>query len=447
MVITRARTGGAPSPPPAPTKAQKAEMAEINKAQNAKIKAQRTAAKAIKDEEKVAAKAARDQQKAAAKAVRDHQKAAAQAEKEKAKAEVKAAKQKEKGTAKAPKPKMNKRAPAIAKARRKNVIKAANAPASKKGRSAKAPPKPADSESDESDEKEVEEDEKEPGHKRRRIESRSSQAYVEIKVRRSAHGNKTSSLPEIICIDMKEWNYSKVLPFPEDLETKIQSTLPIINVGGSAPQPRWLVTQCKSMPQLPLQYSNIGSMRRSSLSASSSDYGRLIWYLDGGNFKLWCGLEYPQLEELAFKCFEHSLEDATLKAEIHDSLSNGPLPELITSVEGWYPTLPPQPHTRYFGKTSSGLPLWDSPPNSNDMGYYYKDYERPSLAVQPPRSVLRSHQHILATKMLDQIGIQSSTSTNVSTADPGLEQTQDLVSPHALGDQERASRVGEYKCV
>jgi chemotaxis protein histidine kinase CheA len=413
MVPTRARAGGAPPPPPAPTKAQKAELAAIKKAQNARTKAEKVAAKAIE-------KATKDEQKATAKDVKDGEKAAAKAEKEKAKA------------AKTLKPKTSNKTPAEAK-RSKNVTKVTNAKTSKRNRVAKAPPTPADSESEESGE----EDEQVPGPKKRRVENSASHAYVEIQARKSAHEKKKAGFPDSILINMKEWDYSKELPYPEDLETKIEGPLPAIYVGGSAPQPRWLVTQNKSMPQPPGLYSKIGS-RRSSLT----DYGKLVWYLDGGSFNNWGGLEYPQLEELAFKCFEHWLKDPALRDEIHESLSNGSLPEFVTSSESWYPTLPPTPLTRYFGRTEFGLPIWDCPPKSHE-GYYYKDYDRPSLAVQRPTSERRSHQDVLATKMLEHKVMQSGT----GSADSSVEQSQSPAPPASLGSLTGPSQVGEYKRV
>jgi hypothetical protein len=378
MVETRARAQGAPPPPPALTKEQKA------------------AARTIKAKEKAAEKARKDQEKAAAKAVKAKEKVRKDQEKAAAKA------------AKAPK------ATKATKAAKGRQLKTPRPNRAKNIKSTKTLPDPAYSESKSSDEDLQGEDEKQTYRKRRRIASSSSHAYVEVKVSR----------PEPLRINFKEWDYSRELPPPEGLHTKLQGTLPTISVGGSAPQPRWLVGQNKFMPQPPMYLSYTDSKRKASSGSSSSDYGKLIWYLDEGDFNLWGGLTHPQLEELAHICFENALNRPVLIDDILHSLSDGPLPQSITSSEAWYPILPPPPCTRYFAK-SSDMAVWESPEDPHDSGYYYKDYERPSLAVQQPRSAQRSHQHILATKLLDQIA----TPSDASIADSDMESP---VSPTAL---------------
>ncbi|KAJ5338427.1 hypothetical protein N7452_005155 [Penicillium brevicompactum] len=346
MVSTRSKVAGTTAHPPAPS---------------------------LTKEAKAAAKAAKSAERARAKAA----KAAAKAAKAAAKAVAKAAGKTSKSSKKSKKSKSSKK----------------TSKASKKSKRAKAP------EPESNDEESQSEHEVEAGHKRRRTsESEGEDLYVQIKHKRIAK-NKAVSSSESISVDIKDWEYSEELPAPKGLKTKIETALPQIYIGGGAPQPRWLVAQSKTMPLPP---SNVGYKRKLSASSSSTDYGRLVWYLDEGDYQSWGGLEYPQVFELAWRCLDFALQDDEFRDEIHDTLVNGPLSKHASLNEGWEPAIPPQPLSRYFG-LSDDVYLWDAAGKPESSGYYYPDHERPTLAVRPSRAAVGPHQHILTTKLLDQI--------------------------------------------
>ncbi|CAG8419879.1 unnamed protein product [Penicillium salamii] len=358
-VMTRSMTAGLRPPiAPPPTKEEKA------------------AAKAAKAQERAEAKLARAQ----AKAIRDQERAAKAAAKASAKASGKVTKVK--------KSKTSKRAKTSKTSKKSKTSKTTET--SKTTKTSKKP-KLSEKRVYEEDESEDEAD-----YKRRRTSDADSGTYVGASSKKGYH-TKPPSLAETIPIDIKEWVYSKELPQPKGLQTNIETTLPKIHVGGFAPQPRWLVAQSKSIPPPP----TIPGFRRESGSSTSTDYGRLVWYLDEGDYKLWNGLQYPQLFELAYKCFENTLQDEAAKNEINNTLANGPIAKHVTLNAGWEPTLPPPPYTRYFGVgPDSGL--WEATETSGD-GYYFADQARPTLAVRPLKSVAQPYQHMMATKILDQI--------------------------------------------
>ncbi|CAG8948419.1 unnamed protein product [Penicillium salamii] len=333
-------------------------------------KEEKAAAKAAKAQERAEAKRA----KAAAKAIRDQEKAAKAAAKASAKASGKVSKVKKSKTSK----------------RAKTSKTSKKAKTSKTAKTSKQPKLSAKRVHEE------DESEDEADYKRRKTSDADSSTYIGVNSKKGYH-TKPPSLAESISIDIKEWVYSRELPRPKGLQTNIETTLPKIHVGGSAPQPRWLVAQSKSIPAPPA----LPGFHCQSGSSTSTEYGGLVWYLDEGDYKLWKGLQYPQLFELAYKCFEDTLQDEKLKNEINNSLANGPIAKSVTRNAGWEPTLPPPPYTRYFGLGPDSLP-WEASKTSGD-GYYFADQERPTLAVRPLKSVAQPYQHMMATKILDQI--------------------------------------------
>ncbi|CAG8069009.1 unnamed protein product [Penicillium salamii] len=384
-------------------------------------------------EEKVAAKAAKAQEraeakraKAEAKAIRDQVKAAKAAAKASAKASGKVSKVKKSKTSK--------------KAKTSKTTKT-----SKK-------PKLSEKRVYEEDESEDEAD-----YKRRKTSDSDSSTYIEVSSKKGYH-TKPPSLAESISIDIKEWVYSRELPRPKGLQTNIETTLPKIHVGGSAPQPRWLVAQSKSIPPPPA----LPGFHCQSGSSTSTDYGGLVWYFDEGDYKCWKGLQYPQLFELAYKCFEDTLKDEKLKNEINNSLANGPIAKHVTRNAGWEPTLPPPPYTRYFGLGPDSLP-WEASKTSGD-GYYFADQARPTLAVRPSKSVAQPYQHMMATKILDQITTASDSGSDgsrpnsigraqgsrpaesSSQVDSGIEVQSNRTDQKSDSGRETGSETGESRC-
>lgn len=339
--------------------------------------------KVVKAQAKAAAKAA----SAAAKTAKAIAKAAGKVSKAKAKAKAKSKKSSKKA----------------AKASKKS------AKASKKGKRSTAPE--PESEDEKENEGSQSESEDEADHKRRRTsDSEGEDIYVQIKNKRRAN-HKARSLTESITVDIKEWDYSEELPAPKDLKTKIEGELPKIYIGGGAPQPRWLVAQSKAVPLPP---SSIGYKRKLSDSSDTGDYGRLVWYLDEGDYKSWGGLEYPQVFELGWKCLDAALQDDEFRNEILQTLADGALPKEVTLDEGWEPTLPSYPPTKYFG-LSADAHLWDGSKKPGASGYYYTDHERPTLAVRPSMSAVGPQQHILATKILEQISTGSDAGSDIGS--------------------------------
>ncbi|KAJ5188803.1 hypothetical protein N7491_005124 [Penicillium cf. griseofulvum] len=349
MVATRGMAGGTkPKAQPKlamPSKAEKAAKAAKVKAAKEARKAERAAAKAVIDAKKATVKAQKDAEKAEAKAA----KAA------RTKNSTKRTPASKTKTAKVTKVTKVAKAAKVAK-----VAKTAKAKVTKSRARAVA------NQDYEDEDEDNEEGHDEPQAKRRKIAT-PPRPYVEV-------GPPKEKRP---AFQIGEWEYTMNTYLPEGLENEKNRPLPHIYIGGTAPQPRWVITQSESI--------QVSAKRPYATNARSSsrerrDVGGLQWTFEEGDFKKWSGLEYPALYELAYLCLEYTLTDTEVREEIYDSLAQGPLPKEVTKGDTWYPALPPIPITRHFLAGSSAQPSR----KSSDATFYFGNYERPNMAVQPP---------------------------------------------------------------
>ncbi|KAJ5960569.1 uncharacterized protein N7479_007719 [Penicillium vulpinum] len=363
MVTTRGMamgTGPKVKPPPAkPSEAEKAAKAARIKAKREEKKAERAATKALNDAKKAAAKADKDAEKAAAKAKKDAEKAAKAANTKNSAKRTVAAKTKATKAIKVTKAAKVTKAVKTTKTTKK--AKAAN----KRARAAtvEAPANQHDEDEDE-DEEEDKGDHHEPQAKRRKI---ANPAHERL------YGAIGPPKPRP-AFEIGKWDYMRKTDIPGAVVNKDNRSLPHIWIGGSAPQPRWVVTQSETIGAPRKQYtSNTKSTRR--------EIGDLQWTFEEGDFQKWTGLEYPALYEIAYLCLESTLVDTEIREQIYDSLAEGLLPKDVTIGNTWYPALPPVPITRYF---TAGSSRQTSRKSSNAVtGFYFNDYQRPNMAVRP----------------------------------------------------------------
>ncbi|CAG8887758.1 unnamed protein product [Penicillium egyptiacum] len=363
MVTTRGKAAGTRSkvqPLPAkPSKAEKAAKAAKIKAEKEGKKAERAAAKALNDAKKAAAKAEKDATKAAAKAAKaTNAKSTTKGTKRTAAAKTKTAK-----TAKTTKITKTTKTTKKAKATRSRISAA----------TVKASTNQYDGD---------EEEHYKPQAKRRKIES-PAPPNLQVEM-----GPPKAKRPALI---IGEWEYIRKTFVPEGMENEGNRPLPHIYIGGAAPQPRWVVTQTQSIRRLA---SNATSRRPDG----TRDFGGLQWAFEEGNFNKWTGLEYPALYELAYKCLEYTLIDTEVREQIYESLAQGPLPKSVTIGDKWYPALPPVPITRHFGGTSE-----QTSPKSSDAAFYFRNYERPNMAVQVcDNHMVKPYPHSMAAHIYNQ---------------------------------------------
>lgn len=350
--------------PAKPSKAEKAAKAARIKAEKEEKKADKAAAKRLNDAKKAAAKADKDANKAAAKAAKA---ANAKSSTKGTKGTKQATAPKIKATKATKVTKVTKVTKAIKVAKAAKTTKQAKATKSSvSAATVKASTNQYDEDEDEDgeddeDDEESEEEHYEPQSKRRKVETLAPpNLYVEI-------GPTKATRPALQIIG--EWDYMRKADVPEGVENEDNRPLPHIYIGGTAPQPRWVITQTESI--------KVPSKRRAP-STSSKDFGDLHWTFEEGDFKQWTGLEYPALYELAYLCLEYTLVDTEIREQIYKSLAHGPLPKAVTVGDKWYPALPPVPITRHFATGTSEQPSR----KTSDTGFYFPNYERPNLAVK-----------------------------------------------------------------
>ncbi|CAI7579436.1 unnamed protein product [Penicillium glandicola] len=388
MVTTRARAAGTqPKVQPKASKDEKAAKAASIKAEKEKKNAEKAAAKAVNDAKKAATKAANDAKKAAEKAEKDANRAAAKA--------VKAANTKKttKGT-----PAAKTKATRVAKVTRvtKSTRKAKATKSKVQPATVKAPKNQYNEDEDE-DEDEENQDHV-PQAKRRKIVNPTQNLYVEMSPPKEKR-------PALI---IGKWEYMRRALVPQGMEDEDNKPLPLIYIGGNAPQPRWVITQSKSI-QVPL--------KRKASDTISRDFGDLQWTFEEGDFKNWEGLEFQPLYELAYLCLEYTLTDQEFREQIYQSLSQGPLPKAVSVGDKWYPALPPMPVTRHFATGSSG----NSSRKSSDATFYYHNFQRPNMAVrQHGKPMRQSYPNAVASNIYDRPRMEEwPTASRSPSPDPG----------------------------
>ncbi|OQE46224.1 hypothetical protein PENCOP_c001G04686 [Penicillium coprophilum] len=352
--------------PAKPTQAEKAAKAAKLKAEREAKRAEKAAAKAVNDAKKTAVKTEKDAIKAEAKAKKDAEKAAAKAIAKATKvSNTKHSTKSTKSTSRisAAKAKATKITKATKVAKVAKPTKKAKAAKRVSADSVKPPTNQYEEETDDDeDEDEEKEDHDEPQAKRRKIATQAlRRPYVEV----SAPKTKRPSF------QIGEWNYMRRTYIPEGLENENKEPLPDIYIGGTAPQPRWVITQNEDI-QLPIK------RQPASSNMERREFQGLQWTFEEGDFQNWAGLEYPALYELAFLCLEYTLIDSKIREQIYDSLSQGPLPKEAIEGNIWHPALPPIPITRNFVPGSSA----QTSRKSSDATFYFESYARPNMAVQ-----------------------------------------------------------------
>ncbi|KAJ5582276.1 hypothetical protein N7535_000896 [Penicillium sp. DV-2018c] len=379
--MVETRTGSATAPAPKLSKATKAARAKATKQAKQAIRA---AQKAAKEAEKVA--------KAEAKAA----KLAARAAAKTAKAEAKAAKAAKTNKRPAKRAKVPRTQSSTATAHTMQIPTEAQAP----GASGEAE---SDSESDE---------EREPPTKRQKTGSHDAPGSIDQRHRSSP----PAPIPKPQ-VQIGEWDYSKPLPVPKRIKEGVKIELPQVYIGGSAPWPRWVVTRRETIPEPGL-----------SPAARNLDTG-VQWTFDEGHFKHWGGLDYRVLFELAWECFESMMADSALRSEIYYSLAKGPLSAAAASGQKWHPARPEPPSTTHFALgTMDRLEL-----RSDNMAYYFDDYERPPVGIRPVGGIALPFKHVISNKLYNQT--RGRWPTAPRSPIPGLENQSDSESDSRDGDE------------
>ncbi|KAJ5513976.1 hypothetical protein N7463_003528 [Penicillium fimorum] len=384
MVATRATMSGTrPKAQPLPaklTQAEKATEAVKLKAEREAKKAEKAAAKAVNDAKKAAEKAKKDAIKAEAKAKKDAEKAAEKAAKA---ANTKSSTKHTKSTksAAAAKTKSTKITKVAKVAKVTKVAKVSKvAKTTKKVKTAKRVRavivQPGANQYDQDEDNDDDDDDEAEGNEEHRDEPQAKRRKIETSALRRPYVEVSAPKAKRPAFQIGEWDYMIKTYIPEGLENENNRPLPHIYIGGTAPQPRWVITQNETI-QLPVKRGTVSNA--SSGSMERWEFGGLQWTFEEGDFQKWTGMEYPALYELAFLCLEYTLTDTNIREQVYNSLAKGPLPKEATEGDRWYPALPPIPITKYFVTGSSTQPSR----KSNDATFYFGSYERPNMAARP----------------------------------------------------------------
>jgi hypothetical protein len=118
---------------------------------------------------------------------------------------------------------------------------------------------------------------------------------------------------------------------------------------------------------------------------STIGLGGLKWSFEPGDDEKACkGLTKNQVIEFLHRSTEEILSDWLARDQLRDSISKGPYAKQVENVEDPLPPLPRQTHRGNFLQAQYGKhPLADAQTRFENSHWFWKDYNRPSLAVRP----------------------------------------------------------------
>lgn len=290
-----------------------------------------------------------------------------------------------------------------------------------------------------------------------------------------------------------------ILPATESLG---QRDWPTISYGDNAPEPRWRVMPD---PTDPFMYGKDLSMDLIQTATgkyaikgvlpswdpkfvqgkhkppmafdASVGLGGLLWTFEHGSEDRWNTLSKDALYEFAYRCLEDAIGDPIARDQFRDAIQAGQYREAVCNVEDPLPPLPPAPKTTEFGRQSLAHELLKAPKRLGEMNWYFKGYNRPSMAIRPGAN-RPQNQHILAARMFEHMraslanpapreeysdtsseGESPTTSSKKSSLSEELDpeelpdaedppsDSEGRGSPAPPGDGGNIAQIGEYRCV
>lgn len=197
----------------------------------------------------------------------------------------------------------------------------------------------------------------------------------------------------------------------------------MINIGTEAPPPRWiLVEETASQRSLSTWEErsrarlargklvgkqvaanvNPGTQPGPSTSWNHQLRG-LRWEFEPGSPGARGELSEAQWHEIAWQRLEEALKDPKTREELREKINVGPLDNTVYTLEDPLPPIPPAPTFSGAQVRKSSIPE-SSVSLSTEPTFYYPDYDRPSLAVQPGVDAPgRGGPASIARKALDQM--------------------------------------------
>ncbi|EAW09543.1 uncharacterized protein ACLA_037500 [Aspergillus clavatus NRRL 1] len=142
-----------------------------------------------------------------------------------------------------------------------------------------------------------------------------------------------------------------------------ETPAPKVYFGTNAPYPRWVIT--------PINY------QLAQLTPKVRTLGNLMWKFEAGPISSWQGMPPDQLYEYAYRWLEGAIADGFYREQLIFTLVNGPYAKLAKGISEPLPPLPAPPRTSFYPAKPISLE-----PSVDETSFFYKGYERPSLAAR-----------------------------------------------------------------
>lgn len=234
-----------------------------------------------------------------------------------------------------------------------------------------------------------------------------------------------------------------------------------INIGTAAPPPRWVLVEDAPAQQDPSAWEeksrarlargkSIG--RQSAASAEpetqpgtsarwDQELRKLRWQFEPGSPSARGELSEAGWQEAAWRRLEEALRDPKIRQELREKISVGPLDNTIYSLEDPLPPMPPAPTFSGAQVRKPSIPESSASLSTmKESTYYYPDYDRPSLAVQPGTYAPgRGGPASMARRALDQMRTAIALWTNNNTPRRGSE-TAPMIS-HSNSEERRSKEA------
>ncbi|KAL1886145.1 hypothetical protein Plec18167_000074 [Paecilomyces lecythidis] len=216
-----------------------------------------------------------------------------------------------------------------------------------------------------------------------------------------------------LCMSQSQTPRQQTIQFAEDPFTRtnkrnINFSHPrphrAINIGSAAPPPRWVLVEDTPAQQDPTIWEektrtrlqgqkSFGRQRAASaetekLSGASARWDRelrkLRWQFEPGSPGARGELSETGWQEAAWRRLEEALRDPKTRQELREKINVGPMDNSIYCLEDPLPPMPPDPTFAGAQVRKPSVPESSaSLSTTKESTYYYPDYDRPSLAVQP----------------------------------------------------------------
>ncbi|GAD96801.1 hypothetical protein AOR_1_1006034 [Paecilomyces variotii No. 5] len=177
-----------------------------------------------------------------------------------------------------------------------------------------------------------------------------------------------------------------------------------ISIGTAAPPPRWVLVEDAPAQQDPTTLEerartrlpgerSVGRQRAASAGPEKQpgtsarwdrELRKLRWQFEPGSPGARGELSESGWQEAAWRKLEEALRDPKTRQELREKINVGPLDNTIYCLEDPLPPMPPDSTFTGAQVRKPSVPESStSLSTTKESAYYYPDYDRPSLAVQP----------------------------------------------------------------